>query len=66
MTYTTLTIAKTQASILLYHRAYLASSDGFNMLSGPWLPINHRTVTISQIYILYIRFMQFNPLPQMQ
>lgn len=27
---------KTEASILLYHRAYLASSDGFNMLSGPW------------------------------
>lgn len=47
---------KTQASILLYHLAYLASSDGFNMLSGPWLPIKHRTVTISQIYILYIRF----------
>lgn len=44
MTCTTLTIAKnkiklkkqSQASILLYHHiAYLANSDGFNMLSGP-------------------------------
>lgn len=34
-----------QASYCL--TAYLASSDGFNMLSGPWLPINHSDWSIN-------------------
>lgn len=56
MTFTTLTIEpKTEASILLYHRAYLASSDGFNMLSGPWSPRKPQA-TISLFYKLYKRF----------
>lgn len=62
MTFTTLTNRqKLKQASYCYHIAYLASSDGFNMLSGPWLPIKHRMVTISQIYKLYIRFTQLNP-----
>lgn len=63
MTCTTLTKAGKLKQASYCITAYLASSDGFNMLSGPWLPIKHRTATVSQIYTLYRRFMQLNPLP---